>query len=780
MTTLLKKLETEFHDDKSVTGSLMGPRLYFDFHVLEAIVRFLRDEPSHKTVEDAKTVFDQFVHQYVSDWKDYNGAPLDDELNKCFYAWWKDTPAPQTLEQQDKRILSDQKYQALPDLEKETYYNEEPRQRVRNKLAQIEDDLQIYGHNDMPEGMGSPFKAQNPWLEEKLQGTAKDMKIAFLTNFKGVTEMQIPDMLENKGVFLDNKSKRNRLAKYLTTRVFNNSNSITELTGGELPLKRPEVIDFIVKRIKELGYQTVYTQDSRNWYYLRGNKYTSDICPTEEDPLKSVLNDYYDLANKWSQDYPSISYYIDKVTDHLQNDHYLETDIGKGLNFTESQFNENVLKEGRFCTPHGLYGYTKKINDSNGFTKVCIEAKIKDELKTDDEILHSPGMLLFGQFMQQIQPDQETRDYLIGVIANAITGHRENEYTYIFHGSTGANGKSVLTGLLEHMLGDYCSSYYTDSLVRGSKGNPKEAAKMLEGRRLVIGSEIGDGSVIDGGAFKRYFSNDSYTIRDIYKPAYTVKPTHTMFLSVNQMPNFGSDPAVRRRLVVIPFTEHFVNNPDPRNPHEHKLDPTLLSKLIAHEDEIFTFLVRYAEHLREKKITLTVPATVQHYGDEMIDKSNILADFVKREVSYMLTEEEMNNRAIPTPAYVRVELYDRFMASLPHGVYNPYKTIDLFIDALLAKYPQLKYDNAARTTDGKQHNAIRGILLNPNTTAAIKMLNSRHDNDLNASISYPTFRQTLKCQEWYDKKVEEEQRKNKISSSCNDPVNMHIEIRSEF
>ncbi len=778
MTTLLKKIENTFHNDKSETGSLMGPRLYFDFHVLEAVVRFLRDEPSHKTVEDAKTVFDQFVHEYVSDWKDLNGVPLDDDLNKCFYAWWKDTPDPQTLEQQDKRILLDEKYQALQSFEKVAYYNEEPRQRVRRKLDQIELDEQMYGHNDIPEGMGSPFKASNPWLEGKLQGTAKDMRIAFLTNFKGVTEMQIPDMLENKGVFLDDKSKRNRLAKYLITRVFNNSNSITELTGGELPLKRPEVLEWAIKQVKSRGYQRIYMKDSRKWYTLRDNKYTSDTCPNEEDSLKSILNDYYDLSNKWSQEYPSISYYIDKVTDHLQNDHYLETDIGEGLNLTESEFNNKVLEEGTLCTPHGLYDYTNKISDSNGFTKVTTKAKICD--MTDQEINTCRGVQLFSDFMQQIQPDQETRNYLVGVIANAITGHRENEYTYIFHGSTGANGKSVLTGLLKDMLGDYCETYDTDSLVRGSKGNPKEAAKMLEGRRLVIGSEIGDGSTIDGGAFKRYFSNDSYTIRDIYKPAYTVKPTHTMFLPVNQMPNFGSDPAVRRRLVVIPFTEHFVTNPDPRNPHEHQLKPDTLKNLIAHEDEIFTYLVRYAEQLRKGNITLTVPATIQHYGDDMVNKSNIIADFIDREVTYVLTEEEMNDRNIPTPAYTRAELYDRFIASLAPGSYNSYKTGALFSDALMAMIHQLKYDNAARGTDGKQHYAIRGILLNPNTTAAIKVLNSRHDNDLNASISYITFRSTLKCQEWYDKKIEEEQRKIKQLSSCNDPVNMHIEISSEF
>ena len=777
MTILLKKIENEFHDDSAVTGSLMSPRLYFDFHVVEAVVRYLIDEPSHKTVEEAKNAFDQFVHQYVIDWKDYNGNSLEDDLNKCFYAWWKGTPAPRTLEQQDKEIENNKTYQSLNGIDQHTFYSEEPLQRVRKKLAQIEDDMQIYGHNDAPGGMSSPFKCANPWLEEKLQGTAKDMRIAFLTTFKGVTEIQIPDLLERKGAFCGDKRKQEKVAKYLTTRIFNNANSITELTGGELPLKRPEVIKWIVKRIKEAGYKKVYAQDSKKWYYLRGNKYTSDPCSNEEDPLKSALDDYYDLSNKWSQEYSVLSYYVDKVTDHLQCDHYLETDIGKGLNLTESQFNDNVLTVGNFCTPHGLYSYTHKISDSNGLTKVCTKANILDQL-TNEEIDASEGVQLFGQFLTQIMPKQENRDYLVSVIANAITGYRENEYTYIFHGSTGSNGKSVLRALLQDMLGDYSSNYATDSLVRNSKGNPGEAAKMLEGRRVVFGDEIGDGSVIDGGAFKRYFSNDSYRIRDIYKPAYTVKPTHTMFLPVNQMPNFGSDPAVRRRLVVIPFTEHFVNNPNPNNPHEHKLDPTILQKLIDHEDEIFTYLVRYAEQLRDKNLTFTVPKSIQHYGDTMVDKSNVLVDVISRTFGVQ-TEEQINDPTIPTPAITRAEWFDLYKMSLSPNTFDPYKTEALAFDALMTKYPQLKYDNSARGTDGKQHYAIRGLWVQRNSTAAIKMLNTRHDNDLNASISYITFRPTLKFYEWQDKKAAEEQRKIKQSSSCNDPVHMHIQITSE-
>ncbi|MBO5628620.1 MAG: hypothetical protein J5965_06010, partial [Aeriscardovia sp.] len=214
---------------------------------------------------------------------------------------------------------------------------------------------------------------------------------------------------------------------------------------------------------------------------------------------------------------------------------------------------------------------------------------------------------------------------------------------------------------------------------------------------------------------------------------------------VNQMPNFGSDPAVRRRLVVIPFTEHFVMNPDPKNPHEHKLDPDTKKKLIAHEDEIFTYLVRYAEQLRERNITLTVPATVQHYGDDMVDENNALADFIECEAS-VLTEEQMNDPMIPTPYTSSKEVFERYIESLTPGAYNPYKTQRAFIHALLLKYPQLS-SAPSRTTDGKLQRAIKGVWLDPTTTAAIKLAKNRID-DNGMPVSYSTFKVNSDYQDW--------------------------------
>lgn len=727
MTSLIQNLENEF-------GSSMGARLYFDFSYIEAATHYLKQHQGNYRKNKIKKILNQFIDNHVTNQLGLHNNPVGDDVDYCFDAWWKNQPAPRTLQEQEADSMgSDQEYWGSYDA-------------IVGRVKTVQDDIEIheqmYGGRDQDD---QPFKGENEALAAQLLSKPKDMRTA-LHLFRNVTSGQLDSKLESLGII--DKNVRSSVKKHVLN-LCTNPQDVMDWTDNELPLTPRDVSHWINEH---LNSEAVYMQDSKTWYYQRDNKYmdTPD-CHTGE-PVNNTIEDYYDHCLEWREEYPLFSKIISTVTDRLQdharNLYYL---IGNVETHTESEFNENVLKEGRFCTPNGLYDYTHKVSDSNGLTKVTTKANILNML--DQEIDASEGVQLFSQFMTQIQPDQETRNYLIGVIANAITGHRENEYTYIFHGPTGANGKSVLTALLQDMLGGYYADYNTDSLVRHSYGeSPEQAAKNLENRRLVCGREIGDGSTIDGGAFKRYFSNDSYTINEKYKPAYTVMPTHTMFLSVNQMPNFGSDPAVRRRLVVIPFTEHFVTNPNLKNPHEHKLDPTMLKKLIEHEDEIFTYLVRYAEQLREGNITLRVPQTVQHYGDEMVDETNALTDFTDRDAR-VLTEEQINNSTIPTPYTIGKEVFELYIESLTPGTYNPYKTQRAFIHALLLKYPQLS-SVLVRATDGKVQRAIRGIWLDPTTTAAIKLAKSRVD-DNGMPVSYPTFKSNLEYQDWLNAHTEE-------------------------
>lgn len=761
MSYLLEDLESEF-------GYRMLSTLQDDFDVLEAAVRYLKENKSHLPPEDIKQIYNDFVNRHVTYQNNLQtGLPLGQYVDMCFDAWWKNIPAPRSLEEMTTEDIRNQH-----DINNGLQTHEDALSRVLRVQDEIAMNEQMHS-DDAPCNFGY---VENPVLEEKLNGRPEDMSTVFMLHFKGVTDVQYNGKLKELGVYPVDDRERAKTEKHLLN-MFKDPNAITALFDNKLPLQIADIAQWCAKRLKD---EVVYAQDSNTRYYLHGNKYSTVPDIKKGDPIERVLKDYFDFMHKCAYDVPPASYTLSMIERDLQkNKKTLVEAIDKAVMHVEEEFNDKVLEVGNFCTPNGFYNYTHKISDRNGLTKVTTNANFIDHFDdgtpfTENTTLNDlynkcEGVQLFYQFITSIQPDEQTRDYLTYVIANTLTGYREHEYSYILHGPTGANGKSVLMELLQDILGDYYADYNTDSIVRGSRNEkPALAAMNLENRRLVGGREISDGSTIDGGAFKDYFSNDSYTIERKFKNPYTVKPTHTLFLPVNQMPNFGSDPAVRRRLIVIPFTQHFVMNPDPNNPNEHKLDPTILERLKAHKDEIFTFLVVWAKMGTGSKRTMTPPESVQRYGDNMVDKTDVLADFIASE-GIILTEAEINNKGIPTPITHRTELFDRYIEyvkSIP-GMYNPYKTYSAFIDALLLKYPQLK-DTRARTKEGKQvRGAIRGIWLDPTTTISKRLENARWDKEALAPTPYPQFKENDEYREWMNENIEQIEQKENMEKSIN-------------
>ena len=736
--TLLKEIENEF-------GSHMGPLLCTDFYVLEAATKYLKEHHGKYKKGDIKKILDQLIDNHITNQNDlFNPAiSLTGTVDECFNAWWKGTPEPRDYaEQEEEAILNNG-------------LAEDPIKRV----IRIKDETTTnkQQHNTPQDNT----KNENTTLAEELLKPAEEIADLFMRLFKGVTSGQFVNKLKELGI--PDRATQKEIKNYFLNDLCRSNSNIAKLTKGELQL---DLIEAGKWAFKDLENKAIYVQDSDTTYYLQNNKYikTPPTTNTEgnpiENPIIKTINKYKNYLLKWEHDYPLFSKNIDKLIDKLSgNKNNSYSWINAAQNHTEAEFNKNVTTEGRFCTPNGLYNYTEKISDSNGLTKVTTIANILN--KTPEELFKSKGVELFGRFITSIQPDQALGYYLTCVIANAITGHRDGEYTYLFYGSTGSNGKSVLMALLQHMLGDYYSDYNTDSLVRNSYGETAEqAAKNLENRRLVGGREIGEGATIDSGKFKQYFSNDSYRINEKYKPSYSVMPTHTMVLPVNQIPNFGNEPAIYRRILIIPFTQHFVDNPTREN--EQKKDPNILQQLIAHEDEIFTYLIYVAEIMRKEKYELAIPASIKEYTARMLDKNNILVDTNDRE-AYILTEEQLNDPTIPTPVMAPEVLYERFLTALPRGAYNPHKTQPAYIDALLMKYPQHLKWVTAETTDGKQERGIAGIWLKKDTTAAIQQEIKRKDVD-GMPRHNKTFRAAEKFEEWLNKNTSKDNVKTTTQS----------------
>ncbi len=186
-------------------------------------------------------------------------------------------------------------------------------------------------------------------------------------------------------------------------------------------------------------------------------------------------------------------------------------------------------------------------------------------------------------FLASVLPDQAEREYLRRVIGQCVYG-RVREHLFPVLIGAGANGKGTCYGAVTNALGDYATVINPELLMvreRGGIGGPEMMT--LLGARLVIGSETEDGRKLDEATMKRLTGGDELTARRLYSPPVTWQPSHQLVYVTNSLPKVkGNDPAVWRRLRVVPF--------DVVVPVVDR-DPELAERLALHADAILSWVV---------------------------------------------------------------------------------------------------------------------------------------------------------------------------------------------
>ena len=149
--------------------------------------------------------------------------------------------------------------------------------------------------------------------------------------------------------------------------------------------------------------------------------------------------------------------------------------------------------------------------------------------------------------------DGELVDYLQRIAGYVLTGHRGEHILPILCGR-GANGKSVFVGALQAMLGDYASSGSPDLLIKKQSTEHPTALADLQGRRLVVVSETGEGRRLNEERAKLLTGGDRIKARRMRQDFYEFEPTHQLIVQTNHRPIArGTDEGLWRRLRLIPF-----------------------------------------------------------------------------------------------------------------------------------------------------------------------------------------------------------------------------------
>ncbi|WP_405671492.1 phage/plasmid primase, P4 family [Streptomyces canus] len=224
----------------------------------------------------------------------------------------------------------------------------------------------------------------------------------------------------------------------------------------------------------------------------------------------------------------------------------------------------------------------------------------------------------FTLFLERILPDPEVRAFVQRLFGYAMLGKQTEHVMPIFTG-TGANGKGTLRDAIAAALGDYCIEV-DPSLLMESKHEKHGAFKMrLRGARLAFCSETEKGRKFAEATMKRLVGGDPIEANYMHKNPITFDPSHTLIMLTNHLPTVsGDDPAVWRRILVVPF--------DVVIPEEER-DGELPERLKQAAPAVLAWC--YAGWLDYQKQGLNPPDAVRVRTEQYREESDLLARFLK-------------------------------------------------------------------------------------------------------------------------------------------------------
>lgn len=220
-------------------------------------------------------------------------------------------------------------------------------------------------------------------------------------------------------------------------------------------------------------------------------------------------------------------------------------------------------------------------------------------------------------FLKRILPDEEVRAFVQRLFGYAMLGKQTEHVMPIFTG-TGANGKGTLRDAIASAFGDYCIEV-DPSLLMESKHEKHGAFKMrLRGARLAFCSETEKGRKFAEATMKRLVGGDPIEANYMHKNPITFDPSHTLVMLTNHLPAVsGDDPAVWRRILVVPF--------DVVIPEEQR-DGELPERLKRAAPAVLAWC--YAGWLDYQQQGLNPPDAVRARTDQYREESDLLGRFL--------------------------------------------------------------------------------------------------------------------------------------------------------
>lgn len=195
------------------------------------------------------------------------------------------------------------------------------------------------------------------------------------------------------------------------------------------------------------------------------------------------------------------------------------------------------------------------------------------DLQTGKLYAHTPSLLMTKQanviyragyrnetvenFLNKIQPDEETLHALLVFIGYCLTGENDVEKFLVWKG-LGGNGKGTLSQTLMYLLGDYATELNAAAILKAKRIDANAATTALNvliGKRLALINELPQGAKLDVAQIKRLTGGDLISLRKLFNEAFSIRLVVKLIISGNDPLEVDDvrDQGFLRRFLHVPF-----------------------------------------------------------------------------------------------------------------------------------------------------------------------------------------------------------------------------------
>jgi hypothetical protein len=311
-------------------------------------------------------------------------------------------------------------------------------------------------------------------------------------------------------------------------------------------------------------------------------------------------------------------------------------------------FNQNGFYENKLDSKGHLFAFTNKVLD-------CRAGVVRDIMPNDyilittgykyPEVVDEKAKKVIEDYYKTIYPDEGVRGYMWNSDSLLLNGERIFQ-SFNIHTGSGCNSKSTKFALLEKVLGDYCVKVNAETFTQKPKGAnaTSELYKAKGARMLLVNEPESDAdNKLQVSQMKQVADGHKSTIktRGLYMDAIEFNIFFRVEIACNNKPALSSvDGGIARRLRVIDYPVKFVENPEPGNINQQKLDNEMVITLTTDEvrDTLALMLIKHFIDVSKHLKTEGVPEKIEMAGLEYIAESDIVLGFIMEK--YVLTNND--------------------------------------------------------------------------------------------------------------------------------------------